>query len=387
MTSMTQVFLILITLWMTISVIYIMTYSITGLFYKKNFEIKKENLPSIAVLIPAYKEDEVIIDVTKEATLQFYKGKYDVFVIADSLQDITIKELKKYPIHLIEVTFEKSTKAKALNSAMAQIKTNYDLVVILDADNVMERNALSVFATEYLNGSQAIQGQRCAKNKETQFALLDALSEEVNNHIYCKGPSTINLSSRLVGSGMAFDYKLFKRLMKSIDAVGGFDKELELKIIKKGITIKYTESAIVYDEKVSKSEVFEKQRRRWISAQYHYMVKAMPIAFIELLKGNFDYFYKALQLTLPPRLLLPGILFFMSSLFYILKLPKLAFVWFTLFVLNVIAYSIAIPLKYWNKELLGGAIAIPKAFIVTLKALLSIGGANKKFIHTPHSKK
>lgn len=382
-----QILLLLTTIWMIVSVVYILIYSITGLFYNNPVVLKKENLPSIAVFIPAYKEDEVIIDVARESTLQYYKGKYDVYVIADSLKDSTIKKLKRFPIHLIEVKFKKSTKTKALNVALEKIKIEYDLAIILDADNVMDKNALTYIASEYLNGHHAIQGRRCAKNKETQFALLDAISEEVNNHIYCKGPSAINLSSRLVGSGMAFDYNLFKRLMKTIDAVGGFDKELELKIIKEGLKIKYVDSAVIFDEKVSKSEVFENQRRRWISAQYHYMIKAMPIAFIELLKGNFDYFYKALQLTLPPRLLLPGALFIFSCIFYLFSLQTLSITWLILFILNVIAYSISIPIKFWNKELLSGIYALPSAFLATLKALISIGGANKKFIHTPHTKK
>ena len=382
-----QALLLLFTIWMAVSVIYILIYSLSGHFYKNTVVIKREYLPSIAVFIPAYKEDEVIIDVVRESTLQHYNGKYDVYVIADTLKDTTIKKLEKFPIHLIEVNFKKSTKTKAINVALEKINIEYDLAIILDADNVMDKNALTYFASEYLNGHHAIQGRRCAKNKETQFALLDALSEEVNNHIYCKGPSAINLSSRLVGSGMAFDFNLFKRLMKTINAVGGFDKELELKIIKEGIKIKYVDSAVIFDEKVSKSEVFENQRRRWISAQYHYMIKAMPIAFLELLKGNFDYFYKALQLTLPPRLLLPVILFFFCCIFYLFNLKNLSTTWLILFILNVIAYSISIPLKFWNKELLSGVHALPSAFLATLKALISIGGANKKFIHTPHTKK
>jgi cellulose synthase/poly-beta-1,6-N-acetylglucosamine synthase-like glycosyltransferase len=43
----------------------------------------------------------------------------------------------KKPIKLIEVSFDKSTKSKALNKAMATLDQDYDIAVVLDADNVM----------------------------------------------------------------------------------------------------------------------------------------------------------------------------------------------------------------------------------------------------------
>jgi cellulose synthase/poly-beta-1,6-N-acetylglucosamine synthase-like glycosyltransferase len=380
-----QLFIFIITTWLGLSVIYMLIYAVSGLFYKSEVVLNNEIFPTIAVLIPAYKEDAVIVSVAKKALEQNYQGSFEIFVIADSLKLITLIELSNLSISIIEVTFKKSTKAKALNYAMHKIGDEYDIAMILDADNVMANNVLSIMASKFIQGSQAIQGHRCAKNQNTNFALLDGISEEVNNNIYCKGPAALNLSSRLVGSGMSFHYPLFKRLMKTIDAIGGFDKELELKIIKEGITIEYLDSALIYDEKVSQSQVFEKQRTRWISAQYHYMFKVMPNAFKELLNGNFDYFYKAYQLTLPPRLLLPGVLLIFSIIFYVIGQYLFATTWSTLFILNVIAYTISIPAKYWTKELWRGSIALPLAFFITLKAMLNLGGANKKFIHTPHS--
>jgi hypothetical protein len=49
--------------------------------------------------------------------------------------------------------------------------------------------------------------------------MLDAMSEEINNNIYSKGHLYCGLSSRLVGSGMAFS-SIIQEYMKNIDAVG-----------------------------------------------------------------------------------------------------------------------------------------------------------------------
>jgi cellulose synthase/poly-beta-1,6-N-acetylglucosamine synthase-like glycosyltransferase len=53
------------------------------------------------VFMPAYKEDEVILHTSKQALLQTYPShRYDVYVIADSLQEETLNELKKLPLNL-----------------------------------------------------------------------------------------------------------------------------------------------------------------------------------------------------------------------------------------------------------------------------------------------
>ena len=373
------------TIWFTLSVVYILTYAIAGLFYKYRTTGSGSLCPKIAVFIPAYKEDTVILRVATEAVKHRYSGIFKVIVVADQLKKETIEALRQLPLICLEVDFEKSTKAKALNFAMDNLQETFDVAMILDADNVMSDGVLNRISEEFNAGEKAIQAHRCAKSKQSNFAYLDAISEEVNNHIYSKGPAVLGLSSRLVGSGMAFDYTLFKKLMASIDAVGGFDKALELKIIEQKIVIKYINDALVFDEKVDNAQVFEKQRSRWISAQYHFLAKKAVGAFQFLFAGNLDYFLKTFQLALPPRLLLPGFLMMGAVVLSFAEFTFWAYLWGALCLANVFAYAIAIPKSFWNKQLFKVAVSVPKAFFVTCKALLSIGSANKKFIHTPHT--
>ena len=60
-----------------------------------------------------------------------------------------------------------------------------------------------------------------------------------------------------------------------MDSVGGFDRELELLLLREGIKVYYYEEAIVLDEKVSKSSTFQNQRKRWIYSQYFYLRKVI----------------------------------------------------------------------------------------------------------------
>ena len=91
--------------------------------------------------------------------------------------------MKKLPIKVIEVSFENSTKSKALNEAMRRLEKNYDYAIILDADNLMEPEFLKKMNNAFNSGYQAVQGHRKAKNLNTNYAILDAASEEINNNI------------------------------------------------------------------------------------------------------------------------------------------------------------------------------------------------------------
>lgn len=380
-----QITQIALFIWLGFCVIFIFVLAIAGIFFKQKNKIKLSRpLPKVALLIPAYKENEVIIHTAKEALKQDYNN-YDVVVIADSIDAEALVILKSLEIIVIEVSFEKSTKAKALNAAMAQLKNDYQLAIVLDADNIMGEGVLSMIANKYAIGYNAIQGHRTAKNQETGFSMLDTISEEMNNHLYCKGTQTIGLTSRLIGSGMAFNYKMFKDIMQGLDAVGGFDKILELELVNSENPIHYIESAHIYDEKVSQSEVFSNQRTRWVSAQFYYLKKYFWVSVGKLLTGKVDYFMKAAQLFFPPRILFPVMLFILFILALVIQDTVFSLIWGVSLALIVFSYSVAIPKKLWTKELFMAVLSLPKAIGVMLVAMFKLKGANDKFIHTPHS--
>jgi len=375
---------------------YILIFSVAGLSTpKKQANTSKQFDRKFAVLIPGYKEDAVIVEVAKKALEQSYDtNKFDVIVIADSFEQKTLKALKALPISLIEVSFETSTKSKALNAAMAQIGDGYDVALILDADNIMETDFIQKMNAAFDQGYKVVQGHRIAKNTNTSFAILDAISEEVNNHIFRKGHRALGLSSALIGSGMAFDYRFFKSTMANINAIGGFDKELELTLLRDGETIEYLHDALVLDEKVQKAAVFANQRKRWLSAQFVYFKRFFWSGVKSLfLKGNLDFFDKVYQMIAPPRVLLAGLvtLLFLGATLVQLFFPQLStyfsvppLAWQITFVAVVIAFLCAIPRGFYNWKTLKALLTLPKAFALMFLSLFKLKGANKKFIHTQH---
>ncbi|MFV0397195.1 MAG: glycosyltransferase, partial [Bacteroidales bacterium] len=235
-----------------INIGYLLVFSVASLFRQKPRRSDSLETKRIAILIPAYKEDAVIGECVNSCLKQQYpKERYDVVVISDRMTDKTNDALQQLPIKLVKVYFESSTKSKALNTAMDQLGDEYDIAVVLDADNIIFPDFLTQINNLFQHDDvQIVQAHRCAKNLNTSLALLDALSEEINNGIFRKGHVKLGFSAALIGSGMAFDYKLFKTSMLSIDAIGGFDRALELNLLREGKRIHYLPYSDVLDEKI-----------------------------------------------------------------------------------------------------------------------------------------
>jgi cellulose synthase/poly-beta-1,6-N-acetylglucosamine synthase-like glycosyltransferase len=383
-------------IYLSFAAIYIFIFAFAGKFFanKKAVKTSAPKMRKFAVLIPGYKEDSVIFDVAHEALKQDYPNdSFDVVIIADSFLPETLLKLKQLPIILVEVSFEKSTKSKALNKAISTIGDSYDVALVLDADNIMAVDFISRINEAFDNGFEVVQGHRVAKNTNTAFAILDAISEELNNNIFRKGHRALGFSSALIGSGMAFDFAMFKQRMLQINAVGGFDKELELTLLRDGKKIEFLDDALVYDEKVQKVEVFENQRKRWLSAQFVYFGRFFFSGLYHLLfKGNVDFFDKVYQMISPPRVLLIGVTTILTLIAMIVSLlfPQSQLLsqhfmyWLIILVVIVLAFAMSIPFSFYNSETLKALLTLPKAFWSMLSSLFKLKGANKKFIHTQH---
>ena len=369
------------------AVLYQMLPSVAGHFFKTEKGKTDGKQRRFAVLMPAYREDRVIVDSVKAALQQNYpKHLYEIVPIADQMRSNTLEQIRELGVEPLVVNFTKSTKSKSLNAAINAIGSGFDAVVVLDADNHPEPNFLQHMNETLGKGFQAVQGRRIAKNSNNAMAVLDGVSEAVNNHILCSGQRALGLSARLAGSAMAFDFQLFKRVMKDINALGGFDKELELKLTMLRVKISYAPAATVFDEKVDNTHTFSRQRGRWLAAQYRYGQRFAGAAIRALvLNGNADFFNKTIQMALPPRLLLPIMLMagvLVSALFSL----DVAIIWQLLLAGSCLSFALAIPQAYWGKEFFYSLFELPKAAASTFKALMLIPLASKSFLHTPHHK-
>jgi cellulose synthase/poly-beta-1,6-N-acetylglucosamine synthase-like glycosyltransferase len=383
----------IILIYLGLSAVYFLFFAILSLFYKEKQVPIPENKIHVCILIPSYKEDSVIIDTAISAVAhKSVRATISVIVIADSLQDQTIVKIRHTNAFVLPVRFEKSTKSKSVRAAIDSLDYSPDYIIILDADNIMNEGFVDNLLKRIDVGYKIVQGHRVAKNSNTRFAILDGVSEEVNNSIFRKGHSVSGLSASIIGSGFICEFNLFKELIQNAKSVGGFDKELELMLIERKIKIGYAQHAIVFDEKIQQAEAFVNQRRRWLSAQFVYFGKNFFKGFYLLfVKGNIDYVDKLIQFLVLPRILTLGLTGLLAAIHLILNLfiensgfYLFMIYWCLAFVVTAIAIWLAIPLYQYNKNTLNALWSLPSGFFLTLIALFRVKGANKKFIHTKH---
>ena len=335
------------------------------------------------VIFPAYGEDKVILHTVKSFLLQHYPhDKYSVVVVSDHMLKETNTELSKLPITLLQPQFENSSKAKALQFAIDNIHDNFDNIVILDADNIVQPDFLEKLNEICNQGFSAIQCHRCAKNAENQIAQLDGISEEINNSLFRKGHNNIGLSSALIGSGMCFDYLWFKAHVHLLSTAGE-DREIEKMLLSEHIYIKYVEDIDVFDEKVGNEDNFQLQRQRWMSAQLNCllsMMKNLPTSIVHL---NVNYIDKTIQQMLIPRSMLLVGTFVWALLMSVFEMSW-AYKWWGLFALTSLSLWIAIPRKMRNGGLAQLITHLPRLTWRMMSNIRHIDSENREFIHTSH---
>lgn len=387
-----HVLTILLFVYLLATLSYLFILSVAGRFGRLKKYSASLQKARIAVVIPSFKEDNIILNTAAQALLQHYpRTNYTVTVIADQLQPETIRQLQQIPVGVIEVKWEKSMKAKSLNVAFQQLAAEgYDLAFILDADNIMSPDCLEKVNHAWQEGWEVIQCHRTAKNKNNSVAILDAMGEEMNNTIFRRGQRSLGLSCALIGSGMAFRFGLIKDIFSSpaIQDNPGEDKVVEMQLISKGIRVEYLEDAYVYDEKVQRKEVFEKQRTRWLGTQIENLRPLLTKKMRENAVGRI-YYLKVLEWLLLPRLLLLalfGLLLLLSAADIFMGLHLLApswSWWIGLMALYGVTLLVAIPGSFYNGQTIKAFLKIPVLMLAMLKALMGIKKNKSGFIHTP----
>lgn len=345
-----------------LTTIYFLVFAIASLFSKHTVINKAKHQNRFIVLIPSYKQDNVILQSVNSVLGQTYpQRQFDVVVISDHEKEMTNMRLAQLPITLLTPNFEVSSKVKSLQYAilnLPQFKI-YDAVVILNADNVIEPEFLELVNDAYETaGTKAIQTHRLSKNLDSTPARLDSIFEEINNSIFRRGHISVGLSAALNDSGMIFDFEWFKEHVMTVNT-SYEDKELEAMLMHEGIFVDYFDNIHVYDEKMHKTSDLNKQRGRWVSNQLHSFLSNARFLPSAVLNRRYDHIDKLLQWLLVPRTIMMGIILLMSVLLPFIYLT-LAIKWWIAAALVMFAFALATPDylvgKHWDKDFLTAPI-------------------------------
>lgn len=382
---------------LALCVCYLLLYAIASKFYRTPRFPEARTLRRFIVFFPAYKEDRVIASSVRSFLQQDYPRElFDIIVISDQMQPATNEDLRSLPIRLLTANYKDSSKAKALTMAVDSISDeHYDIVVIMDADNLTSPDFLAEVNRAFDSGIKSVQAHRTGKNLNTDISILDGISEEINNGIFRSGHNALGLSAALSGSGMAFEADWFRQNVRLLETAGE-DKELEVLLLQQRIHTVYLPQIPIYDEKTQKEEAIGNQRKRWIAAQFGILRSSLLSLPKAIGQGNLDYCDKILQWMLPPRLIQLAGVFGLTLVITIIGIWlslqgtatghewTIAVKWWILSAAQIAAMTLPIPEHLFNKQLGKAVLRIPMLALTTIGNLFKLKGAYKKFIHTEH---
>ena len=359
------------------TVLYFLVFSVAALMKHPN-EVKRAKVQNrFIVLIPSYQNGPTIRNTTRSILGQTYPQRlFDVVVISDHESDLTNMQLAQLPITLLTPNFDQSSKAKSLQYAIFNLPKFkiYDAVVVLDAGNIVKPDFLDEVNDAFTSaGTKAIQTRRLSANRDTAYARLDSIFEEVNNTIFRRGHQVMGLSAALNGSGCVFDFQWFKTNIMKVHTATDVEKALDALLMRENIYVDYFEDIHVFDEKKRTLKDFNRQRSKWIHTQIHALLNNIRFLPSAILNRHYDHIDKILQWMLIPRTILIGIITIMSIILPFIYMT-LAIKWWVAGAVVLFAFALATPDylvdKNWDHD-------FTMAPLVTIGGLLNIFNAGK----------
>ena len=253
-----------------------------NIYIRKNYNpINKINLENhhFAVLIPARDESLVIEGLLKSLKKQTVKfNMEDVYVIVESINDKTVEICKKYKATAIIRTTKRPRKGYALDEALKQIKQEYDLYFIFDADNILDKNYFKEMLKTYQQGYDIGVGYRNCKNgNDNVIAACSSLTFSMINTLGNNFRNKHNANVVVSGTGFYIKGNWIKKWQGYPFHSLTEDYELSLYSTLYNMTTYYNDEAIFYDEQPTKYKDTVKQRMRWIRGYFDTRKKYIPL--------------------------------------------------------------------------------------------------------------
>ena len=328
-----------------LTVLYLGIFAFTSMFARHSETPKARNQNRFIIFIPSHKSGKSVELTVNSILGQTYPQRlFDVTVIADHEDEITMFHLAQQPVTLLTPNFAKSSRTKSLQLAinnLPQFKI-YDVVIILDAGDVVEPEFLEQMNDAYESaGTRAIQAHKVSLNRDTVSARLSAIFEEINNSIFRRGHISVGLSAAMASSGMVFDFPWFKQQILAAK-INWADKELEALLLRHHIYVDYFDKIIVYGEKARQAEEFNRQHRNWILTQWRAILRNLRHLPIAILQKHYDMIDKLLQWMLLPRMLMMVIILLMCIIMPFIYFT-MAIKWWALFAIVLFVFAMATP--------------------------------------------
>ncbi len=232
-----------------------------------------ERLPSVSLLVAAYNEQAYIHETIESILRQHYPGQVEIIVIDDGSSDatadiveeiiaatgcrpgLTLKLLRQSP---------NAGKAAALNLGLTQAR--HQVVVSLDADSLLYRNALANLVTTLVDGpprTGAVAGTVLVRNSR------DNILTRLQEWDYFLGIAVVKRIQSLYQGTLVAQGAFSAYRREALEQAGGWQPTVGEDIVltwglhELGYRVSYAENAFVFTNVPESYGQFYRQRKRW----------------------------------------------------------------------------------------------------------------------------
>ena len=225
-------------------------------------------LPTFSIVVPVRNEGTVIGRLLNSLSkLNYPVDKSEIIIVEDGSTDGTLDICMNYAkehaaVKILHRPFSNG-KPSALNYGLKH--ATGEIVVIFDADNVPDVNALMT-AREYFEDPAvaAVQGKTLSLNsKENMLTEFISYEEAVWCEAYLRGKDILNLFVHLKGSCQFIRRDVLEKLEGFDEGVLSEDMEISARLTEHNYKIRYASDVVAWQESPSDLKTLFKQRTRW----------------------------------------------------------------------------------------------------------------------------
>ena len=246
---------------------------IIGLFATIDRFRKRQNfatadyLPRVAVLIPAYNEETVIVRTIRSVMMSNYKN-LRIIVIDDGSKDRTLEvATEAYPKdiesgRLVVLTKPNGGKAEALNFALEHL--DEEIYIGIDADGVIAHDAIGRLVCHFANPKiGAVAGNAKVGNRVNLWTRWQALEYITSQNFERRALDLFDVVMVVPGAIGAWR-------TAAVQAGGGYhsntvaeDADLTMNLLEQGYSVIYEDQALAFTEAPVNADGLMRQRFRW----------------------------------------------------------------------------------------------------------------------------
>jgi len=222
--------------------------------------------PAVSILIAAYNEEASIADTLRSIANQDYPGAFEVFVIDDGSRDRTAAIVDACDHEWLRLLRQphNAGKSAALNRGLAEAR--FDLVVTLDADSFLYRDALRNLVERYLGdppNTRAVAGTMLVRNSRKNWVTKAQEWDYFHGIAAIKRVQSLYQGTLVAqGAFSIYERAALRQIGGWVDCVGE-DIVLTWAMLRNGWRVGHAEDACCFTNAPDTLHQFVRQRQRW----------------------------------------------------------------------------------------------------------------------------